>query len=230
MIELPPIDLSEAINTARSLRRLKPDPVPDDIIRKVVEAGMKAPSGSNLQTYRFLVVTDPEKRAAIAELYRKSADVVGLRKYGEEGGAAPGGEERSQRLIAKSVRYLIDHIQDPPILLLMCSAPEPGMDPTTDNEPTPNLVQFGMRSEQASVLPAVQNILLACRALGLGTCPTTLHLIHEDELKELLGIPAEANTFVMMPIGYPIDKFGPVIRKPVEQVTYRDEWGTNWPG
>ena len=130
MVQLPPIDLSEAINTARSLRRLKTDPIPDDIIRKVLEAGTKAPSGSNLQTFRFLAVTDPEKRAAIADLYRKAGDVTGLRKYGQEDGGNPGGDnERSQRLTVKSVHYLLDHIQDPPLLLLVCSAPAPGMDP-----------------------------------------------------------------------------------------------------
>ena len=231
MVELPPIDLSEAINTARSLRRLKTDPVPDDVIEKIVEAGTKAPSGSNLQTWRFLVVTDPEKRAAIADLYRKGADVIGLRSYGEEGGATPGGQdERSQRLVAKSVQYLIDHVQDPPVLLLLCSVPAAGAEPPADYEPPPNVVKFGMRSEPASVLFAVQNIMLACRAFGLGTCPTTLHVLHEDEMKKLLGIPDEANTFVMLPIGYPIDKIGPVGRKPVGEVTYRDEWGANWPG
>ena len=104
------------------------------------------------------------------------------------------------------------------------------MDAPEVSAPPPNIVQFGMRSEQASVLLTVQNVMLACRALGLGTCPTTLHMVHEDELKKLLGIPDEANTYVMLPIGYPIDKIGPVGRKPVEEVTYRDEWGANWPG
>ena len=226
----PSVDLFEAIDTSRSLRRLQSDPIADDIIRQVIEAGTKAPSGSNQQTWRFLAVTDPEKRAAIAELYRKGADLIGLRNYGEEGGPSPGGDEHSARLTASSVKYLIDHIQDPPLLLILCAVPLPAPEPPPGYEPPPNVVKFGERSEPAGVLLAVQNIMLACRAFGLGTCPTTLHLLHEDALKQLLGIPEEVKTFVMLPIGYPIDKIGPVSRLPVEEVTYRDTWDNNWPG
>ena len=152
-----------------------------------------------------------------------------MRDYGEEGGAAPGGEERSARLTAKSVQYLIDHIQDPPVLLLLCAVPLPAPEPP-GYEPPPNVVRIGERSEPAGILLAVQNIMLACRAFELGTVPTTLHVLHEEEVKELLGIPDEVKTFVMMPIGYPSDKIGPVKRYPVEDVTYRDGWGNNWPG
>lgn len=230
MNQHPTIDLFEALNTSRSLRRLKPDPIPDDIVRKVIEAGTKAPSGSNQQNWRFLAVTDSKKRAALAELYRKGAELIGLRNYGEEGQPGGGGGDRSQRLIANSVQYLIDHIQDPPLLLLLCAVPLPAPEPPSDYEPPPKVVQWIQRTEPAGILLAVQNIMLACRAFGLGTCPTTLHLLHEDEVKNLLGIPADAKTFVMLPIGYPTDKIGPVGRKPVEDVTFRDGWGKSWPG
>lgn len=85
------------------------------------------------------------------------------------------------------------------------------------------------RSEAAGILLAVQNIMLACRAFGLEACPTKLHLLREDEVQDLLGIPAEAKVFVMLPIGYPTDKIGPVGRRPVEDVTFRDGWGRSWP-
>jgi len=230
MNQPPSIDLFEALNTSRSLRRLKPDPLPDDIIRRVIEAGTKAPSGSNQQNWRFLAVTDPEKRAALAELYRKGADLVGLRNYGEEGGPGGGGDGRARRLTANSVKYLIDHIQDPPLLLLLCAVPLPAPEPPPGYEPPANVLKFMERSEPAGVLLAVQNIMLACRAFGLGTCPTTLHLVHEDEVKALLGIPEGVKTFMMLPIGYPYDKIGPVRRYPVEDVTFRDTWGVSWPG
>ena len=230
MNQAPNIDLFEALSTSRSLRRLKPDPIPDDIIRQVIEAGTKAPSGSNQQNWRFLAVTDPEKRAALAELYRKGADLIGLRNYGEEGGPGGGGDGRAQRLTANSVKYLIDHIQDPPLLLLLCAIPLPAPEPPPDYQPPANVLRFMERSEPAGILLAVQNIMLACRAFGLATCPTTLHLVHEDEVKDLLGIPEEAKTFMMLPIGYPNDKIGPVRRYPVEDVTFRDTWGTSWPG
>ena len=230
MNQPPNIDLFEALNTSRSLRRLKPDPIPDDIIRQVIEAGTKAPSGSNQQNWRFLAVTDPEKRAALAELYRKGADIVGLRNYGDEGAPGGGGDRRAQRLIANSVKYLIDHIQDPPLLLLLCAVPLPAPEPPPGYQPPANVLKFMERSEPAGILLAVQNIMLACRAFGLATCPTTLHLVHEDEVKDLLGIPEEAKTFMMLPIGYPNDKIGPVRRYPVEDVTFRDTWGISWPG
>ncbi|MCY3794948.1 MAG: nitroreductase family protein [Gammaproteobacteria bacterium] len=230
MNQPPNIDLFEALNTSRSLRRLKPDPIPDDIIRQVIEAGTKAPSGSNQQNWRFLAVTDPEKRAALAELYRKGADIVGLRNYGDEGAPGGGGDDRAQRLTANSVKYLIDHIQDPPLLLLLCAVPLPAPEPPPGYEPPANVLKFMERSEPAGILLAVQNIMLACRAFGLATCPTTLHLVHEDEVKDLLGIPEGAKTFMMLPIGYPNDKIGPVRRYPVEDVTFRDTWGVSWPG
>ncbi len=86
------------------------------------------------------------------------------------------------------------------------------------------------RLEGASIYPAVQNIMLACRALGLGTVLTTLHALYEDEMKQVLGLPPEYSTFALLPIGYPTDKFGPVKRKPITQVAYRDRYGNNWPG
>lgn len=218
MTNQPTIDLFEAMYTSRSLRRLKPDPIPDDVIRKVIEAGTQAPSGANQQHWRFLAVTDPDKRAGLAEIYRKGA---------QEGQPSAGGDERSQRLRHESIYYLFDHMQDPPLLLLVCALRE-SMPP--GYQPPPDIAKFTERSAPAGVLLAVQNMMLACRAHRLGTVPTTTHLLYEDEVKELLGIPPEVDTFVLLPIGYPIDKIGPVTRKPVEEVTFRNEWGNNWPG
>lgn len=227
MSDQPQIDLFEAMRTSRSLRRLKPDPIPDDIIRAIIEAGTLAPSGSNIQNWVFMAVTDVEKRAALGDLYRKGADMMGLRGYGQEGGPQAGGDERAARLTSKSVLHLIDHIQEAPLLLILASQPMPEM---PGFEPPPNVQNWMAKSEPASVLLAVQNIMLACRAYGLATCPTTVHIIHEDEVKKLLGMPDGASTFMLLPIGYPIDKIGPVRRKPVEEVTFRDQWGNNWPG
>ncbi len=81
----------------------------------------------------------------------------------------------------------------------------------------------------ASIYPAVQNIILACRAFGLGTVLTTLHAILEDEVKAVLEIPKDVTTWALMPIGYPVNKFGPVKRKPINEVAFQDRWGTAWP-
>ena len=85
------------------------------------------------------------------------------------------------------------------------------------------------RISGSSIYPAIQNIILACRALGLGTVITTNHILYEDEVKAVLGMPDSAATFALMPIGYPTGKYGPLTRKPVAEVTYADAWGTAWP-
>ena len=85
------------------------------------------------------------------------------------------------------------------------------------------------RISGSSIYPAIQNIILACRALGLGTVITTNHILYEDEVKAVLGMPDNAATFALMPIGYPTGKYGPLTRKPVAEVTYADSWGTAWP-
>jgi len=85
-----------------------------------------------------------------------------------------------------------------------------------------------LRSGWSSIYPAVQNIMLACRELGLGTVLTTLHLLHEKEIRELLSIPDEVNTYALLPIGYPINKFGPVKRRPLNEVAFLDEFGNSW--
>ena len=86
------------------------------------------------------------------------------------------------------------------------------------------------RISGASIYPAIQNIILARRALGLGTVITTNHILYEDEVKAVLGMPENAATFALMPIGYPTGKYGPLTREPVAEVTYADTWGTAWPG
>ena len=90
-------------------------------------------------------------------------------------------------------------------------------------------VAYAERIRGASIYPAVQNIILACRGLGLGTVITTNHIRCEDEVKALLGIPEDVSTWALMPVGWPIDKFGPLTRRPVEEVTHADRWGAAWP-
>jgi nitroreductase len=85
------------------------------------------------------------------------------------------------------------------------------------------------RIRGASIYPAVQNVILACRGLGLGTLITTNHLLYEDDVRAVLGIPADVFTFALMPIGFPIGRYGPLARKPVHQVAFADTWGANWP-
>jgi nitroreductase len=86
------------------------------------------------------------------------------------------------------------------------------------------------RIRGASIYPAVQNILLACRALGLGTVITTNHILYEDDVRAILSLPQDVFTFAMMPVGFPLDRYGPLSRRPVSEVAFADRWGERWPG
>jgi nitroreductase len=209
-----PIGLLEAMSTTRSIRRFHPDPIPDDLLRQVLEAATWAPSGSNSQNWRLLVIADPEKRRQIGEYYRRGFEGF----YPPERLAQE--TDPSRRRMMSGALYLAEHLgTEPPVLVLFCRD-----DPTVTGPTSPS----GMRpwTRGSSVYLAVQNLLLAARAVGLGGCLTTVHLYHEAEIKALLGIPDEMDTYALVPLGYPRDRFGPLRRKPVEEVTYLDTWGT----
>jgi nitroreductase len=213
--------LFEVMYSTRALRRFKPDPVPAEVIAKILEAGTQAASGSNEQNWLFIAVTDAEQRKRVGGIYRKAADRAHMPDYIK---AKFGGRDRQGRLIANSVVHLVEHIHEAPLMILPCLNTG---DPARQD---PKFRERMGRLEGASIYPAVQNIMLACRALGLGTVLTTLHALYEDEMRQILGLPAEYTTWALLPIGYPVDKFGPVKRKPIEQVAHRDRFGNNWPG
>jgi nitroreductase len=130
--------------------------------------------------------------------------------------------------------YLWEHIGEAPVLLVPCLRDRP-VPPRETLPPAVQLiyqdeVAYTDRIQGASIYPAVQNIILACRAFGLGTLITTNHIRYEGAVKALLGIPDGVSTYALMPIGYPEDKFGSVQRRPVNEVAYADRWGTTWPG
>jgi nitroreductase len=234
-------DIFEIMYSLRAMRRLKPDPVPEALIWKVVEAGTQAPSGGNSQPWRFVVVQDPQLKRFIQERYRAAlslylragADAATCRANAAaardqatadtaksaaatSSGAAPSPAAARRARVAVAANHLADHLHEAPILLFVCLMPR-------------DLPLLGDRPHRgpaiyASIFPAVQNVLLACRALGLGATLTTLHLLHEDEIKERLGIPTEVETVALLPIGYPVGRFGPTTRKPPEEVTYWDGW------
>jgi nitroreductase len=213
--------LFEVMYSTRALRRFKTDPVPDEVIAKVVEAGTQAASGSNDQNWLFIVVTEAGQRKRVADVYLKAADRARMPDYIK---AKFSSGDRTGRLLAKSVLHLLEHIHEAPVLLVAC------LNTGNPAAQDPKFRERMGRLEGASIYPAVQNIMLACRALGLGTVLTTLHALYEDEMKQVLGLPLEYSTFALLPIGYPTDKFGPVKRKPITQVAYRDRYGNNWPG
>jgi len=228
----PNIGLFEAIYTARSIRRLKPDPVPEELITKILDAATRASSGGNAQGWAFVVVRQPDLRRQLGVIYRKASDIAEA-MYAARGRPPHLTEQQFARLMA-SGKYLWDHIGKAPVLLLPCShrpvlpareALPPDVAASWDEE-----VAYAERIRCASVYPAVQNIILACRGLGLGTVITTNHIRREDEVKALLGIPEDVSTWALMPVGWPIDKFGPLTRRPLKEVVHSDRWGAAWPG
>lgn len=198
------IGLFEAIYTQRAIRRLKPDPVPDHLIHRLIEAATKAPSGTNKQPWRFLIIRNAETRRRIAEYYLQSWE----RAYGNQAGQRTDISEQ----VLSSADYLARHMHEVPVLILAC----------IQHDGSPSTMGRG-----ASIFPAVQNILLAARGLGLGSVLTSLHKHYEAEIKALLDIPENVETAALLPVGYPAEGvgYGPTRRRPTEEVTYFEHWG-----
>jgi nitroreductase len=225
------IGLFEAIQSARSIRRLKPDPVPEELITKILDAAIRAPSGGNAQSWAFIVVSDRGLRRQLGAIYRRASDIAEA-MYAARGRPPHLTERQYARLMAAGA-HLWEHMGDAPVLLLPCSR-RPSQPPREVLPPAvaarwEDELAYVDRIRGASIYPAVQNIILACRALGLGTVITTNHIRCEGEVKALLGIPEDVSTWALMPIGWPIDKFGPLHRRPLAEVAHADRWGTAWP-
>jgi nitroreductase len=225
------IDVFEAIYSARALRRFKPDPVPDDIITRVLDAAIRASSAGNAQNWAFVVVRDAEQRRRLGAIYRKASDIAS-EVYKARPRPAHMTEEQYRRFMLSGA-YLWDHMDDAPVLLVPCLHERP-TPPREVLAPAVQAIYDGELAYErsirgASIYPAVQNIILACRAFGLGTVITTNHIRYEDEVKAVLGLPPDVWTYALMPIGWPEGKFGPLARKPVSEVAYADRWGTAWP-
>jgi nitroreductase len=226
------IGLFDAMYTARAMRRLKPDPVPEDLITRVLDAAVRAPSGGNAQNWIFIVVRDVEQRHRLAAVYRKASDEV-AEIYAARGRPAHQTEDQYRRLMAGG-RYLWDHMDDAPVLLVPClkarDMPPRNTLPATVAARYEAHLAYQERIRGSSIYPAVQNIILACRALGLGTVMTTNHILYEDDVRAILGLPDDVFTFALMPMGYPQGSYGPLARRPVSDVAFADRWGTAWTG
>ncbi|TAK20679.1 MAG: nitroreductase [Chloroflexota bacterium] len=201
-------DLIDAMYTNRSIRRFHPDPVPDHVVAKLIEAATRAPNGRNAQPWRFIVVRDPEMRQRVGEVYREAWD-----HYSPPSRLAAVTDPRERKRVEGAYHLGATMGTEPPLLIVVCSECEPaaGSD--------------GRHGSGATVFPAIQNLLLAARAYGLGGCMTTIHRFREEKLKEVLGIPENIDTYAIVPLGRPAEKFGPLRRRPVSEVAYADRWG-----
>jgi nitroreductase len=205
--------LFETISTTRAMRRLKTDPVPDALIVRILEAGQCAPSGGNAQGWRFLVVKDREVKARVQAIYKRAFDEKVGPAYASNPPPPGMSPERYARQHA-AVEYLTEHFHEAPVWIVACLIHGAA-------RPT--------RGSGASIYPAVQNMLLAARALGLGATLTSRHLLYEREAETALGLPEGVSSYAILPIGWPMGRFGPVRRAPLAEVVYLDRWGEAYP-
>ena len=201
------MDFYDVTNTQKAMRRLKTDPVPDALIWKILRTATMAPSGGNRQPWNFLVVKDAGKKRKIGEWYLDAWE----KSYGPAREAMLRDPQMAKTY--HSADHLARNVADVPVLVFATIRRDM---PTSG----PNLL-LG-----ASIYPAVQNLMLAARAEGLGSTLTTLHRLHEADVKALLGIPDDVETMAMIPIGWPKGNFGTPNRLPIEKVAYWDTWGT----
>ena len=192
------MDVFEAMRTTRAMRRLDPSkPVAEEDIWTIVEMATKAATGGNSQPVRWLVVQDEDKRRRLGEIYKACWSQVGA-MYRQR---TPADDTTTQRILT-SADHLGEHMGEAPVIIIPVSK---GGDP-------------------GSVFPGIQNLFLAARSLGLGTTLTTVHRLQEDDVRAVLDIPADVQTWAMIPVGYPLGRWGEAVRRPVEETTYWNGW------
>lgn len=207
------LSLHEAIFSTRAMRRLKPDPVPNADLQYIIEAATMAPSGGNTQGWAFIVVTDPEVRRRLADIYQE----VGRSLFRDQVLARDDLPDHTRRVYTNAL-YLVDHIHDAPVLIVPCLRSRPPPDASHAS------------GYYGSIYPAIQNLMLAARARGLGTTLTTVHKQREEQVREVLGLPDDVETVALIPLGYPQGKWGRPLRHPSSQVTHWDRWGNQRDG
>ena len=202
----------DLVGNVRAMRRLRPDPVPDELLFKVLNAGVQAPSGMNSQPWKFVLVADPERKKWFAERYARAMESRFGAPIDPAKRQAAGGQ-------VGALFHQMDHMHEAPYLLLVCGERDwPFKVPPEE--------RVGLAPPNyGAVYPCVQNILLACRAVGLGAALTTMHQVFEDELHEYFGIPDTFGVVVTIPIGWPLGRFGPTTRIPAREKTFFDAWG-----
>jgi nitroreductase len=205
------MDLHEALYTTRAMRRVKPDPIPLDAQARIMDAAVRAPSGGNQQNWRFLLLDDPAKKAALAPLYQHAMGQLWETVYQPQlaaAQAAPDTPESKQFLrIQRSAQWLADHFAEVPLYLF----------PFAQHDPS-----------GGSIYPAVWSAMLAARAEGVGSCLTALlPFFHPGETLEILGVPTDQgwNLSGTVSFGYPTGRWGVAARQPVHEVAYRNTWG-----
>jgi nitroreductase len=219
------MDVREALYTTRAMRRVRPDPIPEEVQARILDAAIRAPSGGNSQNWRFLLVDDPAVKARLGPLYRDAIATLWQTFYKDNldsARSAPDDPESASLLrVQSSAQYLADHFEDVPLYLLGFSRGDP---------------------TGGSIFPAIWSAQLAARAEGVGSALTSvLGIFHGPEALQILGVPADRGWSMAccVSFGYPTGRWRVAPRRPVQQVAYRNQWGNDvgfrvdeplWPG
>jgi nitroreductase len=200
--------LEDAMVTQRAIRRLKPDPVDDDLVLHLIELALKAPTGSNAQTWEFIVVKDPAVKAKLGTLNRRAFSL-----YGALGRRQMKNNPPMLRIL-EAVQWQADHFDEIPVVIVACL-----------NGWIPPWPPLAASSLYGSIYPSVQNLLLAARAAGLGAALITLPIWSKILAQRALGLPFKVTPCAVIPLGWPLGKYGPTKRRPVEEVVSLDRYG-----
>lgn len=201
------MDLMQALYTTRAMRRVKDEPIPDEVVARVLDAAIRAPSGGNSQNWRMMVVSDPGIRSELGPLYRDAYHDLQTTVYKGRREAALEGDDKDALRVMRSSDWLAENFEQVPLWILFFSR----------NDPT-----------GASIYPAVWNAMLAARGEGVGTCITTvLGIFRSPSVFELLGVPTDKGWQLAAAVscGYPLGNWGIAVRAPVEDVSYSERWG-----
>jgi nitroreductase len=204
------MDLHEALYTTRAMRRVRPDPIPEDVQMRIMDAAVRAPSGGNAQNWRFLLVDDQDVLDRLGPIYRRCLTQLWDTFYADrltEALATPDDPENIQMMkVKRSADHLADHFEAYPLLLFSFA----------QHDPT-----------GGSIFPATWNAMLAARAEGVGAALTSLLLFANDEVLEILGVPGDEgwNMASCVTFGYPTGTWGVAARRPVHEVAHRNQWG-----
>ena len=200
--------LGEAMETQRAIRRLKPDPVDDEVVLRLIDLAIRAPTGSNAQSWEFLVVRDPKIKKGLARLNRQAWQL------GRRIAWWTTGDDPKSRKILNAVQWQVDHFEEVPVIVIAC----------LKGFYIPFL-HISTSSYFGSIFPSVQNLLLAARAVNLGAALTTLPLWNLIAVRRILGLPWNVTPCAVIPLGWPLGHYGPTTRKAVHEVVSFDRFG-----
>lgn len=204
------IGLLEGLTTTRAIRRYAEAPIPEGVLRDILWAATRAPSGSNRQPFRFLVLTDSERAMRAKALIGEAARAMWAEKSRNDGYEKGSGQDPNspKSRMARTMQRYVDRFEHVPCLILPCLI----------RYRAPTLI------EGASVFPAVQNVMLAARALGYGGVITGFHGMVNEPLRELLGVPEGVEITCTVTLGKPVGQHGPVRRRPMSELVFGDAW------